>query len=231
MAEGGEQESFVWTKGSAADDDVWDDRLLIEAYERASKQANAALKKKSKLSSSRTSSMSDLEKGDTAESNKPRKLVAWKLNHFCRCIYAEDGIEYEAQIKKLLPEEESCLVKYIGYNNEEKQLLSSLKKTRGKEARQTQINESVLDEPLNSISDEAAKFASRSKVESKESRKRFVPPMPPPPAFFDNSGSPEDEALASMLMSWYMSGYHTGYYRALKLSKSHCNCKPDNKAS
>uniref|UniRef100_A0A3B3SHI2 Survival of motor neuron 1, telomeric n=1 Tax=Paramormyrops kingsleyae TaxID=1676925 RepID=A0A3B3SHI2_9TELE len=41
------------------------------------------------------------------------------------------------------------------------------------------------------------------------------PPMipPPPPISPDTL---EDEALSSMLISWYMSGYHTGYYLGLK---------------
>ncbi|VDM97839.1 unnamed protein product [Thelazia callipaeda] len=29
----------------------------------------------------------------------------------------------------------------------------------------------------------------------------------------------EEEALTSMLMSWYMTGYHTGYYQALQDQK------------
>ncbi|NWU17789.1 SMN protein, partial [Cephalopterus ornatus] len=37
------------------------------------------------------------------------------------------------------------------------------------------------------------------------------PLIPPPPPM--RPGSPEDdEALGSMLIAWYMSGYHTGYY-------------------
>lgn len=44
-----------------------------------------------------------------------------------------------------------------------------------------------------------------------------VPLLPPPmpPGFLrPNDGPPSDnEAMASMLMSWYMSGYHTGYYQ------------------
>ncbi|XP_035496191.1 survival motor neuron protein 1 isoform X1 [Scophthalmus maximus] len=43
----------------------------------------------------------------------------------------------------------------------------------------------------------------------------FGPPMipPPPPMSPDMM---DDEALGSMLISWYMSGYHTGYYLGLK---------------
>ncbi|XP_061585929.1 survival motor neuron protein 1 [Cololabis saira] len=42
----------------------------------------------------------------------------------------------------------------------------------------------------------------------------FGPPMiPPPPPM---SPDMDDEALGSVLISWYMSGYHTGYYLGLK---------------
>ncbi|KAL0979764.1 hypothetical protein UPYG_G00189350 [Umbra pygmaea] len=41
------------------------------------------------------------------------------------------------------------------------------------------------------------------------------PPMiPPPPPM--SPGGEDDEALGSMLIAWYMSGYHTGYYLGLK---------------
>ena len=39
-------------------------------------------------------------------------------------------------------------------------------------------------------------------------------PMPPPPAPVTNTDvSHDSDALASMLMAWYLSGYHTGYYQ------------------
>lgn len=39
-------------------------------------------------------------------------------------------------------------------------------------------------------------------------------PMPPPPAPVNsNDVSHDNDALASMLMAWYLSGYHTGYYQ------------------
>ncbi|NWY71554.1 SMN protein, partial [Erithacus rubecula] len=37
------------------------------------------------------------------------------------------------------------------------------------------------------------------------------PLIPPPPPMMPDSGE-DDEALGSMLIAWYMSGYHTGYY-------------------
>ncbi|GMR55694.1 hypothetical protein PMAYCL1PPCAC_25889, partial [Pristionchus mayeri] len=39
---------------------------------------------------------------------------------------------------------------------------------------------------------------------------------PPPPAFTALPRPSEDDALSSMLMGWYMSGYHTGYYQAMQ---------------
>ena len=36
---------------------------------------------------------------------------------------------------------------------------------------------------------------------------------PPPPEMSSDSIESDSEALYSMLISWYMSGYHTGYYQ------------------
>lgn len=36
--------------------------------------------------------------------------------------------------------------------------------------------------------------------------------IPPPPPPMSSDTLEDDEALGSMLISWYMSGYHTGYY-------------------
>ncbi|XP_041643654.1 survival motor neuron protein 1 [Cheilinus undulatus] len=44
----------------------------------------------------------------------------------------------------------------------------------------------------------------------------FGPPMIPPPPPPLGPDMVDDEALGSMLISWYMSGYHTGYYLGLK---------------
>jgi len=41
---------------------------------------------------------------------------------------------------------------------------------------------------------------------------------PPPPALFGKAvvANNEKEALTNMLMSWYMTGYHTGYFQAMR---------------
>ena len=41
----------------------------------------------------------------------------------------------------------------------------------------------------------------------------MFPSVPPPPPPMPAAPGSENEAMYSMLISWYMSGYHTGYYQ------------------
>jgi len=43
-----------------------------------------------------------------------------------------------------------------------------------------------------------------------------IPKCPPLPKFCQEVIAGDEEALANMLMSWYLSGYHTGYYQGSK---------------
>lgn len=56
--------------------------------------------------------------------------------------------------------------------------------------------------------------------------KSQLPPFaPPPPPVFKNLTQPDEvETLSSMLMSWYMSGYHTGCYVTMVCSSSLIHC-------
>ncbi|XP_001512480.3 survival of motor neuron protein [Ornithorhynchus anatinus] len=45
------------------------------------------------------------------------------------------------------------------------------------------------------------------------------PPLIPPPPPMSPDSFEDDDALGSMLIAWYMSGYHTGYYLGLKQSR------------
>ncbi|XP_036453795.1 survival motor neuron protein 1 [Colossoma macropomum] len=51
------------------------------------------------------------------------------------------------------------------------------------------------------------------------------PPMIPPPPPMSPDMLQDDEALGSMLISWYMSGYHTGYYLGLKQGRKEAAAK------
>lgn len=45
------------------------------------------------------------------------------------------------------------------------------------------------------------------------------PLIPPPPLSLSSLPEESSQAHASMMMSWYMAGYHTGYYAAIKKFK------------
>ncbi|XP_076342403.1 uncharacterized protein LOC143242790 isoform X1 [Tachypleus tridentatus] len=50
----------------------------------------------------------------------------------------------------------------------------------------------------------------------------FIPDIPPLPPFpLDDDGVTDDKALASMLMLWYMSGYHTSNYQCPTVVSKH----------
>jgi survival motor neuron protein len=228
-------ETFMW-KRAGGDleqvDDTWDDSLLIAAYEKATKQVNQALKSskspvsgRKKINRSRNSSISQ-----SSDTERERRLAqpsssTWSIDQHCSSTYTEDGVDYEAQVIKIMPKKRSCIVRYLGYNNEEEQWLDNLKPSQGPNARQTQIEEAALD----ALASEDPDVPTAPQVFSpiiEPSRKRLVGP-PPMSIFQEGTESQEDESLASMLMSWYMSGYHTGYYRAMKQSKAcQCKCKP-----
>lgn len=49
----------------------------------------------------------------------------------------------------------------------------------------------------------------------------MMPPAPPlPPQLMAKLPENDADALSSMLMSWYISGFHTGYYHGLKQAQS-----------
>lgn len=191
------------------DDQMWDDSLLIDMYEKSQKKINEALFKK-QLNDQENDQLVN-KTNDKKLKNKNQKKNSkcsvnnntqeWKSGDFCRLVYLEDNVEYEAQILSINSEEKTCHICYIGYENEELRLLSDLKASAGANARKLQ-----------------AKMAEIGKKEDKKFSSETSSIIPPPAPFFLENGSSynEDDALASMLMSWYMAGYHTGYYQAQK---------------
>ncbi|XP_075448125.1 survival of motor neuron protein-like [Ascaphus truei] len=55
------------------------------------------------------------------------------------------------------------------------------------------------------------------------------PPLIPPPPPMGPDTCEDEDALGSMLISWYMSGYHTGYYLGLKQSRMEAAKHPNQK--
>ncbi|KAI1301792.1 Survival motor neuron protein [Halotydeus destructor] len=202
-------------------DDPWDDTLLIAAYDEASERVAAALASQS-LEGPIVDSKEKYRPGQFMLGNSKvtnNKPLRWKVGSYCRCVYTADSLEYEAQIRTI--DGDSCTVQYVGYNNEEQHKLSNLmaslggktRKLQEEEARATLVEANVVEETNGDVSE---------KVTSSAATKRNVNLAPPPPPLFKSAPGAidDDEALSSMLMSWYMSGYHTGYYKAMQDVKS-----------
>jgi survival motor neuron protein len=234
---------LVWkrpTNCSESEDEVWDDRALINAYDRAVAKVNAKIANK-EVTKQHKSNNSSNETNKTLINNNSNN--DWHLGQYCRTVYTEDGIEYESQIISINPQNNSCVVKYIGYGNEEEKPFNELKPSLGKKARklQSQLFErqnmnnsnSDTDQDINCLTHKSNNDSKQNKSSStspwfmpSSSNSTPQPIVPPPLPFCAESSMPnDDESLASMLMSWYMSGYHTGYYRASKQFKHNNNCK------
>lgn len=172
---------------------------------------------------------------------EPSADKKWSEGDYCRAIYEEDGKPYEAIIVSI--ESDSCRIRYLSYENEEVKRLDELSPSAGKAARKDQERH-CLEEKLNALSDqssesEADEFASNEAQASNRSyppladQRLFSPPhlsaggkqrgkasnilIPPPPTSLPPIPSlDENELLTTTLMSWYMSGYHTGYFQAIR---------------
>ncbi|XP_026752889.2 survival motor neuron protein [Galleria mellonella] len=143
--------------GDDDEQDIWDDRKLNDAYDKALRIANAEVAKRIAMSTNtqrKNSGQPDdkkekifakpsLSKGKKKESN-----TKWKSGMHCRAVYEEDGCEYEAFILTILNEKE-CVVRFLGYENSEIVPISTLKPTLGKNERTKQIEEALQDKVEN----------------------------------------------------------------------------------
>ncbi|KAF0307716.1 Survival motor neuron protein [Amphibalanus amphitrite] len=128
--------------------------------------------------------------GCAAAEEKPSKK--WRIGDFCRAVYSVDGQWYEAEIISVGGAR--CRLRYVGYGNEEDQPLGRLQPSAGKKERRRQEREAEDER-------EAQEEGEGGGQEDSEEEDQ-VP------------GDADPVQLANMLMSWYISGYHTGYYQA-----------------
>ncbi|RZF41853.1 hypothetical protein LSTR_LSTR005315 [Laodelphax striatellus] len=175
---------------------VWDDSLLVKAYDRAVSDAKGKVRSKYTIS----------QKVHPEKSDK----TGWQEGDFCRAVFT-DGVEYEAQILNI--SRNQCVIKYLGYGNEETVHVKDLLVSHGEEAREQQCKIANIDEQSNDY-DNDMYFADPMRMGLPS-----IPPPPPPHVMNALCNVSESEALSSMLMSWYMSGYHTGFYQGLMKSK------------
>lgn len=202
------------------ENDEWDDTLLVKAYDKAimlTKEKVAAKifaeKEEGEIKESNTK---DAVRDDAQAKRGNPKRDKWRVGMHCGAEYSVDGLVYEAIITKIDYDNGTCIVKYIGYNNEEEVDLRSLRPSRGRQAQNNQRLEATASEFRNNAHPHQNVYPENNDAYPQNSG--MIPP-PPPPFVMANLPKDETDALSAMLMSWYMSGYHTGYYQGLTRSK------------
>lgn len=164
----------------------------------------------------------------------------WRIGDVCRAIYSQDGEAYEAEILVKI-QEDRCVVKFIGYNNEEVVNLKDLQPSLGSQARKLQAEMAEKYETRVDTSESQSEVEVKLKPSIKSpkiakyrysqefypSKSQSIYDLSAPPSIhilspsLDNSllrnksetdPRQKDEHLQSLLMAWYLCGYHTGYY-------------------
>lgn len=139
-----------------------------------------------------------------------RPVRRWAVGDPCRCIYRADGLMYGARITELAADGQTCAVVFDVYGNEQ------------------------ADTPISHLF-AASPTPTTPSSQSRAPHDSRLPPQwaggggpgpglhyggagaaapPHPPRGHPSGGTPLDDSLASLLMSWYQSGFHTGYYLA-----------------
>ncbi|CAK9804500.1 Survival motor neuron protein [Anthophora plagiata] len=232
---------FVRENGNVANadnEDAWDDSALIKAYDKAVNLAKEEVVKRIGME------VQNLQPQQTAQNFKQPQHTnkKWIVGAPCRAVYTEDGKIYEAVITKIYENSDTCLVRFIGYRNKQKVELSCLLESEGfqkqvdqrrnalakKHSEENETDETKFSQNINSHRYNRDKMDCESE-ETKTYKQHFMPgpsfnsaadvmpPAPPlPPQLMAKLPDSDADALSSMLMSWYISGFHTGYYYGLK---------------
>ncbi|XP_065363757.1 survival motor neuron protein [Calliphora vicina] len=201
-------------------EDPWDDTLLIKAYDNSIKLAREELARRMATSTSKdvshcSNESNNLKSVDIANINRKDE---YKVGDYVRATY-DDGIDYEAKIVSIDRISGTCLLKYIGYENEQTTALDNLIASWGKKSRRLQFAKAKLDNTDHIINMDNT--GSKTSKRNKSSNLKTIPPPPPMPPMLSTTQNCEDsEHLSAMLMSWYMSGYYTGVYQGMQMAKS-----------
>lgn len=202
------------------DDDIWDDTLVIKAYEQSIKLQQAEAAKRIARATNKKQQLNDsdevrMERVESSESESQE----FKVGDFVRATYDEDSIDYEATIETI-DDNGNCLIKFIGYNNEQTTAIEDLLPSWGPNERAkqaAQADEANQENDAEEV-DEGVDEGFASNVTSMQFSSVIPPPPMPPMPTMMNDGNVESEHMSAMLMSWYMSGYYTGYYQGHKMA-------------
>lgn len=179
--------------------DIWDDSELIKMYEES-------------LNPTHSEEASDETERKVSLLNQQSILYCyifqWKVGDECMAIFEEDGKCYHAKILGVNIPKKTAKVLYTEYDQT---AVVPLKELYGEDEVQY-LDEQGEDEELDDVSNESVK----EKPSTSTNRQIPLPTvLPPPPELFKNVTN-ESEITSNMMLSWYMSGYHTGYFQAMR---------------
>lgn len=204
-----EFESIQFVNKKCGDSHSWDESMLIKSYGECVTLGSEDVAKHI-ASNTNAGATKILE-------NESSNLIEFNVGDYVRSTYCDDGCDYEAKILSKDNSNGTCLVKYIGYDNEEIVNMKDLLPSWGKKSRRLQFQQTTA---------RWRKDIHGSTVTNKKILIDAVPPPPPLPTMLAQSTS-DSEHLSAMLMSWYMSGYYTGIYEGIKIAKKKKSNKPD----
>ncbi|KAF3690533.1 Survival motor neuron protein [Channa argus] len=163
----------------------------------------------------------------------------WEVGAQCQAVWSEDGLVYPATVVSM--DGERCRVRFSGYGSEEDVDLSALRGPKHRYWKPGSRSRAVFSEDGLVYPAEVlwvkgqrcrVRFDNCNNEENHDlnrllnpdelcgpSRPNTTDPMsfiPPPPFWMfegkESSSSASVETLSSMLMLWYMCGFHTGTY-------------------
>ncbi|KAI1716270.1 survival motor neuron protein (SMN) domain-containing protein [Ditylenchus destructor] len=146
----------------------------------------------------------------------------WKVGDSCLAKYSEDGLYYPARILNIFEKNKSCEVLYTEYDTSEIIKLSDLAaeldavKDAPSDAKKISIEPETI---LKNADMNRLNHINMDNVLSNNEKNQLSLIYPPPPPGLFQQATPignAKQALCLCLMSWYLSGYYTGYYIALQ---------------
>ncbi|XP_028852376.1 survival motor neuron protein 1 isoform X2 [Denticeps clupeoides] len=244
MANGGDV-LFCRGTGQSDDSDIWDDTALIKAYDKAVASFKIALKGEEDVEPQKKWEVGDSCSAYWTEDGNLYPATISSIDQekgTCVVVYSGYGNEEEQRLKDLLSEMEledeapkpSGTKETEESSTEESGTFPTMHQHYAKPKSKTPTGLPTFNLGFPSGSPSSSKCKKAEAKQHGHPAPPFLgcPPMiPPPPPPLSPDMLEEDEALGSMLISWYMSGYHTGYYLGLKQGRKEANTgkKPHHK--
>ncbi|XP_062925332.1 survival motor neuron protein 1 isoform X2 [Mobula hypostoma] len=223
--------------GQSDDSDIWDDTALIKAYDKAVSSFKNALKNGECVQplSKEHGGSGTKRKNKRHRNRKKNNVHPTRKEGTCVVMYTGYGNEEEQSLSDLLPADVSEAENEAAeqkngtgqQSTDESEAISPVIKPR-------QSNEAKPKSPMGQSSwnhHYPPRPPPTSGFSFPGEKFRGPPPflpgwlpmglagpplIPPPPPMSPDTTDEDAEALGSMLIAWYMSGYHTGYYLGLK---------------